>query len=128
MLIDVWLIAFVVYWFTKAAQDAIMSDGHGFDPDAKYKSPKVPVDKIKNKLWKLYHKINGLKYQERFPFSATFLVMFTDLWHLFGTFRHVCVVWLAWLVVGSTVLDFLILYVIGLLVFNISFRVLRLVD
>ena len=128
MLIDIWLITFVGYWFTKAAQDAIMSDGHGFDPDAKYKSPKVPISNIFFYPYYLYHKINGLRYVERFPFSATFLVMFTDLWHLFGTFRHVCVVWLAWLVVGSTVLDFLILYVIGLIVFNISFRVLRLVD
>ena len=55
-----------------------MSSGVGFNSNAKYKSPREPVSNIYFYPYWLYHKLNGLKHVERFPFSATFLVMFTD--------------------------------------------------
>lgn len=34
---------------------------------------------------KLYYRLFRLRYKERFPLSATALVMFTDRWHLYKT-------------------------------------------
>ena len=127
MEIDLWIVPFSVYFMAKAAQDAALAESWGFQPKAKYKDPLISASQIKSKIYRMYHKLFGLEHQERFLFSATLLVMWTDAWHSFGTIRHICVVWLCWLISGELLSDALFMYAYGLLVFNVGFRLLRLI-
>jgi len=110
----------LTYWLGKALQDASLSTGIGFNPDAKYKSPKSDVHDLP--LWYYaYHDINSLNHVEKFPLSATFLVMFTDFWHFCGFIRHLCVSTMVWMFTDLHWSYIIWFYIIGLIVFKIVY-------
>ena len=116
------IVATLIIWISKALQDASMASGVGFNSDAKYKSPREPVSNIYFYPYWLYHKLNGLKHVERFPFSATFLVMFTDFWHLAGFFRNAASVTILWYYTGW---NWFAIYFIALIVFKVVYITFR---
>jgi len=118
----------MLYWMGKAGQDASLSNGWGFNPSGKYKNPKELASGIKSDLYRIYHSVFGLKYKEKFLFSATLFVWISDMWHLLGTLRHFSLIAIASHhveLVDSIPLNFVLLYSSGLVVFNVFFRLLR---
>ena len=73
------------------------------------------------KMWEQYHYVFGIKYIEKYPFSATLLVMWSDWWHRAGTLRHITVVLLGWMHTGLPIGWIAGIYGFGLVFFQISY-------
>lgn len=117
------IILLISYWAAKALQDGALESGVGFNPRGKYDPFMLPItlfnDRIlKERIYKWYHIAVGADYQERFLFSASFLVMFTDRWHAFGTIRHLCISLAIWHGTGWPLLSVAAIYAFGLVIFN----------
>lgn len=117
------IILVISYWLFKAFQDGALESGKGFNPKGKYDPDMIQIGELSpktfiEKAYVWYHIAVGADYLERFPLSASFLVMFTDRWHVFGTMRHLAISIAIWHGTGWPWWSIVVLYASGLVVFN----------
>jgi len=82
----------------------------------------MPTNK---KLW--YYPINSPLYTERFPYSSTFFVAFTDFWHRCETLKAISLVLtaLAYSVMVNHIIDFIMLYASWNIAFSIVYETIK---
>lgn len=95
----------------------------------KYKSPLVHITDLTLPWYaRLYYKLAGLYYQERFPLSGTLLVFLTDTWHgyQFGFMLTITAAIMLFIpIFPSPVVDFLALSAVFHITKQITLTVLR---
>lgn len=118
------ILAVFSYFIAKGVQDAIMSTGNGFNPDAKYAYPKVFIKEL-HPIYKAYHQSVGATYKEKYFLSASLLVMFSDSWHFAGFLRHSSVYVMCFIMTDYNIALSAIVCTMALICFNFVYSICK---